>query len=193
MNKRIKSNSIRIIAGQWRGRKLEVLDAKGLRPTTDRVRETLFNWLMHDIPSARCLDLFAGTGILGFESLSRGAAFVQFVELNREAARTISSALSTFTVDAERAQIANTNAEQFLQTMPPLPFDVVFLDPPFADDTLPMVLQRLEQPGFLSESALVYIEQAAGNTDVTVPEAWHLHREGKAGQARYRLYSLNTL
>jgi len=174
MNKRAKSNSIRIIAGQWRGRKLNVVDADGLRPTTDRVRETLFNWLMYEVQDSRCLDLFAGTGVLGFEALSRGADFVQFVEMNK------------------RAQVAITSAERFLQTAPKQPFKLVFLDPPFAEDLLLATMQALAQPGWLADDALIYLEQPAKQDPVAVPENWHLHREGKAGQARYGLYSLKS-
>lgn len=191
MNKRAKSNSIRIIAGQWRGRKLEVLDVDGLRPTTDRVRETLFNWLMHDVQDARCLDLFAGSGVLGLESLSRGARFVQFVEINRAAAQRLTESLRTLRAQPSSADVRNVDAKQFLARPPTEPFDLVFLDPPFAQELLPEVIEPLSRPGWLSENALIYLEQPSIQSALTVPAQWNLHREGRAGQSRYSLYSLS--
>jgi len=192
MNKRVKSNSIRIIAGQWRGRKLNVIDADGLRPTTDRVRETLFNWLMYDVQGARCLDLFAGTGVLGMELLSRGARFVQFVESNKRAAASLQQEFEHFKLSDDQADIMTIKAQQFLLTTPEQPFDVVLLDPPYADNLLPSVIAQLAKPGWLSKDAFVYVEQASKETPVSVPAGWHLYRENQAGQSQYRLYSLNS-
>ena len=192
MNKRVKSNSIRIIAGRWRGRKLEVIDAEGLRPTTDRVRETLFNWLMHELPGARCLDLFAGTGALGFESLSRGAEFVQFVELEPRACKAIAHSLRQFEVLESQAQVATNRAESFLLKTPEKPFDVVFLDPPFAQNLLPKLIDLLVQSAWLSDRALIYIEQPSTADSVGVPAEWELHRNGRAGQSQYGLYSITA-
>lgn len=191
MNKRAKSNSIRIIAGQWRGRKLDVLDAPGLRPTTDRVRETVFNWLMYDVQGKHCLDLFAGTGVLGLEALSRGANHVQFVELSARVAKAIESNLAMLHASSEHYAVSAQSAAAFLTAQPAKPFDLVFLDPPFADDQLPTVIEQLSQPGWLSEQALVYVEQPTKQPPVQVPSNWGLHREGNAGQSRYRLYSLS--
>ena len=192
MNKRIKSNSIRIIAGQWRGRKLNVLDAEGLRPTTDRVRETVFNWLMYEVQGARCLDLFAGTGALGIEALSRGARFVQFVESNQAAARAIEANINTLQAEPSAAQVIGQTAERFLAKPPQTPFDLVFLDPPFADGLLPSMINQLNTGSWLTDRAWVYVEQDVKHAPTDVPAHWRLHREGKAGQSRYRLYSLNT-
>lgn len=191
MNKHVKSNSIRIISGQWRGRKLNVLDVPGLRPTSDRVRETLFNWLMYEVPGKRCLDLFAGSGALGFESLSRGASFVSFVELDKKAARSIESALKLLSVEAGQSTVTTAHFEAFLATKPQTPYDVVFLDPPFGLDYLPAAIKSLSTPGWLSENAFVYIEQAVNKDYVEVPLTWELFREGKTGQSRYRLYTLD--
>ena len=187
MNKRAKSNSIRIIAGQWRGRRLPVLDSHGLRPTTDRVRETLFNWLMHDVPGAHCLDLFAGTGALGFECLSRGAASVQFVEADRRVAEQVQSNINL--LDArESAQVTNTSAAAFLTRPPSRPMDLVFLDPPFSAELLPEVIKLLTTNNWLADNAMVYVEQSSSDLPLTVD--WNLHRSGRAGQSAYCLYAV---
>lgn len=191
MNKRAKSNSIRIIAGSMRGRRLPVLDRDGLRPTTDRVRETVFNWLMHDIGGANCLDLFAGSGVLGFECLSRGANHVQFVENDAVVAKTISSNLSTVLAPntLSRASIECSNAIAFLKKQPQNRVDLVFLDPPFASNLLAEVLPLLIEYQWLNNGALIYLEQNSGSAEVLIPEGWQLYRSGQAGQSRYCLYA----
>lgn len=185
-----KTNRIRIIAGHWRGRKLTVLDQVGLRPTTDRVRETLFNWLQANIAGSRCLDLFAGTGALGLEALSRGAAHVQFVEKNPQVAVAIATNLDGFGIQAAgedaRASLTVSDAVDYLTAPPDKRFDVVFLDPPFAADLLPTAIELLCNNGFLQEHALIYIEQAGNQAAANPP--WSLHREGRAGQSSFRLY-----
>lgn len=190
MNKRVKSNSIRIIAGTWRGRRLPVLDSLGLRPTTDRVRETLFNWLMHDVAGAHCLDVFAGSGALGIECLSRGAQFVQFIESQSAVAGHLQHHLDLLLHDKARASILRKSALEVLQHRSAKAFDLVFLDPPFESDLLAQVLPLLETNGWLSESALVYLEQDSNQPSAQVPVSWTLYREGKAGQSAYRLYSV---
>jgi 16S rRNA (guanine966-N2)-methyltransferase len=186
MNKRAKSNTIRIIAGTWRGRRLPVIDSDGLRPTTDRVRETLFNWLMGDIAGAKCLDLFAGTGALGLECLSRGAAFVQFVEFEAAAANVIRDNLRNLGVDNGTCSVANATA--FLQHQGDQQFDLVFLDPPFNSDFLSKVIPLLVNNSWLAKPALVYIERGEKSADLEIPHEWTLHREGRAGQSHYALY-----
>lgn len=190
MNKRAKSNSIRIISGQWRGRRLEVLNAEGLRPTTDRVRETLFNWLMYETSGARCLDLFAGTGVLGLESLSRGAEFVDFVEKSGPSARAIDRNLSVLGASSERARVQCMDAIEFLKSSPRAPYDLVFLDPPFAMNILQSIIVGLSESGWLAPECFIYIEQDSTQSAPAVPDEWSLHREGRAGQSNYRLYSL---
>ncbi|GAA0343020.1 16S rRNA (guanine(966)-N(2))-methyltransferase [Morganella psychrotolerans] len=176
---------IRIIAGLWRGRKLPVLTHDGLRPTTDRVRETLFNWLMPVINGARCLDAFAGSGALGFEALSRHAAAVTFIELNRAVATQISANARLLTCD--HATVVNQSAPQFL-AQPGTPFDVVFLDPPFRKGLLQETVDLLEQNGWLSANAMIYAEAEAESDPLIVPANWLCHREKVAGQVAYRLY-----
>ncbi|MBX2850013.1 MAG: 16S rRNA (guanine(966)-N(2))-methyltransferase RsmD [Acidiferrobacterales bacterium] len=188
MSKRTKLNTIRIIGGEWRSRKLPVLNSVGLRPTTDRVRETLFNWLMHDLHDAHCLDLFAGTGALGIECLSRHAKSVDFVDSNSKAAEILQSNLRTLKVKADSGRVIVANALNFLSNAPSKPYDIVFLDPPFASDLLEQTANLLVQGRWLSQHAKVYLEQDKNKSEVNVPESWRLHRKGKAGQSVYYLY-----
>ncbi len=186
MNKRAKSNTIRLISGQWRGRRLPVLAREGLRPSTDRVRETLFNWLMYDVAGARCLDLFAGTGALGLECLSRGADSALFVEVDQSVAAQLQQNLQTLNA-LETGEVLNQNALDFVGRAAPQPFDLVFLDPPFDSDLLVRVMTRLQDNGWLTEGALVYVEQASKQDPQQTP-GWTIFKEGKAGHSRYTLY-----
>jgi len=188
MNKRAKSNSIRIISGSWRGRRLPVLDSDGLRPTTDRVRETLFNWLMHDVNGANCLDLFAGSGALGLECLSRGAEFVQFVEANAKVAASLSANLNTLLSDKARADVSQQDALNFLKSNQGKRYDVVFLDPPFQSELAVQAIKLLLDNNWLGEKALVYLEQDSNLDVINVPEQWQVYRQGSAGQSRYAVY-----
>lgn len=176
---------IRIIGGEWRGRKLHFPQAGSLRPTPDRVRETLFNWLQFELAGTRCLDLFAGSGALGFEALSRGAAAVQFVEPDPAAARAIGEALRTFGTD--RGRLEQQDAFAFLQGKPAAPYDIVFLDPPYAERWLGRACAALEQGGWLKPGAWVYLEDAAAHGVPAVPEGWNLLRSKKAGDVGYHL------
>ncbi|OOE35220.1 16S rRNA (guanine(966)-N(2))-methyltransferase RsmD [Salinivibrio kushneri] len=181
------AGSVRIIAGRWRGRKLVVQDAQGLRPTTDRVKETVFNWLSPYLPGARCLDVFAGSGGLGFESLSRGAAWTQFCEKNPAAAKQLRDNLAQ--LGAENAQVDSTDALALLATPPQNgPFDVVFVDPPFHQGLLNDTLAALENNGWLAPGACIYVEAESELDDYHVPGSWHCHREKRAGQVNFRLY-----
>ncbi|MGL9734149.1 MAG: 16S rRNA (guanine(966)-N(2))-methyltransferase [Symbiopectobacterium sp.] len=180
-----KAGQIRIIGGQWRGRKLPVLDSPGLRPTTDRVRETLFNWLAPVIQQARCLDGFAGSGALGFEAQSRYAAHVTLLEHERSIARQLEQ--NAVLLKANNARIINTNTLNWLAQAGE-PYDVVFLDPPFRRDLLNQTLHLLEQQGWLAPKSWIYVEAEAENGDLETPVTWTLHREKVAGQVAYRLY-----
>lgn len=175
---------VRIIGGSLRNSRLVVPDLPGLRPTSERVRETLFNWLAPVISGARCLDLCAGTGALGIEALSRGAAAVQFVERDARATHALRDNLSRLKVSV--AQVAMLDAGAFLRT-PPSSQDLVFLDPPFALDLWGTLAQQLEQLGWLAPCALIYVESARAAVP-TLPANWHLHREGHAGEVRFALY-----
>jgi len=171
---------VRIIAGQWRGRKLPVVHAAGLRPTGDRVRETLFNWLQMDIPGARCLDLFAGSGALGLEAASRGAAGVTLVESSTMVAEQLRHTLTELGA-GENVSLLVQSAEQYLSTEPP-PFDIVFVDPPFAFELHEKIVRRLESV-CLSPGALVYIElpTAASGLLESLPKSLSVAREKRFG------------
>ncbi|GMQ88480.1 MAG: 16S rRNA (guanine(966)-N(2))-methyltransferase RsmD [Gammaproteobacteria bacterium] len=178
---------MRIIAGQWRGRKLTFPDVCGLRPTSDRIRETLFNWLQPVLPGANCLDLFAGSGALGFEAASRGAAQVVMVDSARDVVRALRE--NTKLLSAPSVQICQQDAASYLVTGSG-PFDVVFLDPPF---TSPELLMRsitgLSAPGRLAAGARIYIETPSTVAEPVVPVNWALEKQKMAGQVAYRLYS----
>lgn len=180
-------SQLRIIGGQWRGHKLHFADVEGLRPTGDRVRETLFNWLAPVISGAHCLDLFAGSGALGFEALSRGADHVILVE--KDTAATTLLKQNGALLKTERAQVIQTDASQWLNTFTPeKPFDVVFLDPPFAADLLQPCCDLLQRSGLLFKNSLVYIETDRHQSPPITPPTWDLFREKTAGQVCYRLY-----
>jgi 16S rRNA (guanine966-N2)-methyltransferase len=178
------SGHVRIIGGTLRNSRLEVPAQVGLRPTPERVRETVFNWLAPLIAGARCLDVCAGTGALGIEALSRGAASVKFVERDAQVARALGSNLvrlktSGGTVDPISAQDYLRGAAQ--------PFDVVFLDPPFALDLWSALAQQLEVGGWLAPAALIYVESPRAAIPA-LPAQWQVHREAVAGGVRYALY-----
>ena len=176
-------NQIRIIGGQWRSRRLEFPDAPSLRPTPDRVRETLFNWLAPVLPGARCLDVFAGSGALGIEALSRGAAAVVFIEHDPVAMRALRDNLAR--LKAEGGRVEPAEALAWLRR-PGTPFEIVFLDPPFDADLLDPVCAALETGGWLADCAWIYLETAAGRQPA-LPAGWTLHREKTAGMVAYRL------
>ncbi|MFV0575783.1 MAG: 16S rRNA (guanine(966)-N(2))-methyltransferase RsmD [Vibrio sp.] len=185
-----KGNSgfVRIISGLWRGRKLPVHDAQGLRPTTDRVKETLFNWLAADIPHAKCLDLFAGSGGLGFESASRQAELVTMVELNKQAYQQLQT--NTKQLKAENIELHNQDALQFLAKTSTQQYDVVFIDPPFRQGLLEQTLTLLQENRWLAKNALIYIETEKELQLPALPSDWNLYREKTAGQVCYRLFQL---
>ncbi|WP_458069654.1 16S rRNA (guanine(966)-N(2))-methyltransferase RsmD [Rhodanobacter sp. BL-MT-08] len=178
------SGRIRIIGGNLRNSRLEVPDLPGLRPTPERVRETLFNWLAPTIQGARCLDLCAGTGALGIEALSRGAASAQFVERDARAAQALRQNLTRLKVAA--ASVAVVDAQSFLGGSPQ-PVDLVFLDPPFALDLWSTLAQQLEQGGWLTKGATVYLESPRALLP-SLPPTWQLHKEARAGEVRFALY-----
>ena len=185
------ANLVRIIAGEHRGRRLSFVPAAGLRPTPDRVRETLFNWLRDDVPNARCLDLFAGSGALGFEALSRGAAHVTAVERHRAVAQKLRDNAALLGLEA-RMTVVQADAMALLDRDPTVPFDIVFIDPPFADRHVASVIDALSRPGWVAESAVLYVEQDASRSWPETPPGWVVHREGDAGQSAQRLLRRST-
>ncbi len=182
----MSANRIRIIGGQLRGRRLNFAPLRGLRPTPDRVRETLFNWLQPDIRGARCLDLFAGSGALGLEALSRGAGWLCAVDRNRVAAQRLRDNIRLLGQESA-AEVHQADALRLLQRTPGDVFDIVFIDPPFADDVLPAVCRLLEENGWLAADALIYLEQDAYRGWPDLPSNWDPCREGRAGQSAQRL------
>ncbi len=179
------SGQIRIIGGQWRGRKLPVPNSPGLRPTTDRVRETLFNWLAPSMVEARCLDCFAGSGALGLEALSRYAGSATLLEMDRAVSQQLQKNLAV--LNAPQGKVVNTNTLTWLAE-PGEPFDIVFVDPPFRKGLLEETLTLLETNGWLAEDTLIYVESEVEHGPLPVPANWSLHREKIAGQVAYRLY-----
>lgn len=180
-------NTIRVIGGEHRGRKLRFPDVKGLRPTADRVRETLFNWLQARVPGAVCLDLFAGSGAIGLEALSRGAGRLVFCEQSAAAAHNLQENIKLLGMQ-DRAEVQRMDARRLLQRLPGQLFDIVFLDPPFAAGLLTEICQQLEQSGCLAQDAFIYLEQDSSHAWPDLPSSWQLYRETSAGQAACRLF-----
>lgn len=178
-------NSVRIIGGGWRGRRVSFPDIPGLRPTPDRVRETLFNWLQDRIAGARCLDLFAGSGALGLEALSRGAKELVFVEQAVAAARALQEQLIRFGGQA-RAQVVEMGAARYLRSVAQA-FDIVFLDPPFGRDALAEYVPMLDVGQWLKPGALVYLENEKKAGVPPLPAHWQLLKSKSAGEVGYHL------
>lgn len=176
---------VRIIGGTLRGRRLMVPEHPGLRPTGDRVRETLFNWLRPHLPGSRCLDCFAGTGALGFEASSRGAGRVLLLELDPRQARALR--VNAEALGARQVDILNADALDWLERQQSEPFDLVFLDPPFAAGLLAPSCHLLAKRGWLAPGALVYLETAANAPWPPLPAGWDWWREGRAGRVRFAL------
>lgn len=179
--------TLRIIAGRWRGRKFR-FPPVDIRPTPDRVRETLFNWLQPRIEGAHCLDLYAGSGALGLEALSRGAAAAVFVEQQRAAAAAIEQLLTQWA--AREASVLCTEAQRYLSTVTPRAFDLVFLDPPYGSGALAAAAAALER-GWLAREARVYVEHARREAPPTLPAGWQELRSGKAGEVGYHLFRVS--
>ena len=179
-----KPNTLRIIGGEWRSRRIRFPGLKGLRPTPDRVRETLFNWLAAEVAGSRCLDLFAGSGALGLEALSRGAASVTFIEREREAADRLRETATHLAPG--RVAVLHADALAWLGGASQ-PFDIVFLDPPFDSGLLPVAMRALESGGWLAPNARIYLEGPARAGPPALPDDWILHRSGRAGAVGYHL------
>ena len=179
------SGKLRIIAGQWRGRRLSVPNLPLLRPTGDRIRETLFNWLSSVIVGARCLDLFAGSGVLGFESSSRGAISVVLVDNNSRVVEMLRKQAQE--LEGDSISVVRANARQWLTQTDRSGFDVVFLDPPFDDACIDEVCKLLEETESVLPGGYVYIEQAVTGARPNLPENWQISQEKKAGRVRYYL------
>ncbi len=178
---------LRIIAGEWRGRKLPVADLPGLRPTSDRIRETVFNWLNMHVPGAHILDCFSGSGALALEALSRGAESATLLEKATPAAQTLKKNLST--LKANNARVINTDSLIWLQRMASQAFDVIFLDPPFRMGMLEECCKLLEANGYLHEQTLVYIEVEKELAPLPVPAHWQPVKSKTGGQVSFSIWS----
>ncbi len=182
-----KKGGFRVIGGQWKGRKLSFIEVEGLRPSLDRVRETLFNWLQADVHGAKVLDLFAGSGALGIEALSRGAKWVQFVELNSKAAGQLANNLDL--LGTEQSSLITGDALKYIETNQE-PFDIVFLDPPFHKGIAQEVIDLLSEAKWLKEDTLIYLETEQ-DLELEIPDHWELLKDKKAGQLLYKLYQVS--
>lgn len=185
-----RQGQLRIIGGEWRSRRFTFTEEPGLRPTPDRVRETLFNWLTGHIEGARCLDLFTGSGALTLESLSRGAAFAMACDASRDVVLALRGHLAS--LNCERAEVHQQDALRLLESRPQQPFDLVFLDPPFRLDLLSGSCAALEANGWLTPEARIYTESELPPDRLDMPNNWRLHRDKRAGQVWYCLWQRQT-
>jgi len=191
---RSRAGRLRIVAGIWRSRLLDIADVDSLRPTAERVRETLFNWLAPGIHGAKCLDLFAGTGALGLEALSRGARTAVFVERSPVAVRQLQKNIDILAGAATAsADVIHGDALDYLRRAPVAGgFDIVFLDPPFADDLLVETCRLLAEGELLARGALVYLELGRTQALPTLPDGWKVLKDKTAGNVRYMLVDTGT-
>lgn len=180
------SGQVRIIAGQWRSRKLPIQDLEGLRPTTDRVRETLFNWLAGELSGSSVLDCFGGSGALALEALSRYAAFARVYELQKTAAQQLQQNLQTLKCDS--AEVINGDVLAGLARSADRRFDIVFIDPPFRKGLAEQTLTLLARHQWLNPGALIYLEVESELQQLPIPADWEALKEKQAGQVSYRLY-----
>lgn len=187
MPKLSKNKGVRIIAGKWRGRRLPVPDLPGLRPTGDRVRETLFNWLQADIRGARCLDLFAGSGALGFEAASRGAALVTLLEKHPQAVKQLQE--NCRVLDAENIEVANVDSLDWLNTVKPGSFDIIFIDPPFDGQWQSSLLETVVSTGIVAEGGQLYVESTGRFKAPVVPTGLRELKIKLLGEVRIQLLS----
>jgi len=190
----MKKGSCRIIGGKWRGRVIRFDDAEGLRPTTDRIRETVFNWLQAYLPGSTCLDAFSGSGVLGLEALSRGAADVVFIEKNKKTASNIKDNIKM--LDAHSGTVYQQDVLSWLKSAQALentgkPFDLVFLDPPFHLNLLAKCSTELVSCGCLAKDAVVYVEHAI-DEEVVLPAELKVLKQKRAGQVCYQLFELDV-
>jgi 16S rRNA (guanine966-N2)-methyltransferase len=180
----LQKNQLRIIGGKWRGRKLQFPNIAGLRPTPNRVRETLFNWLMHVIPGSHCLDLFAGSGALGFEALSRGAGKLVFIDESAQVIAQIKR--NQQLLKCENVIAYCTQADIYLKQTTEK-FDIIFLDPPFQLDIIPQLCKLLRKYNLLKENGFVYIETATKFDPNSIPHPWKIIKQSKAGKVHVAL------
>jgi 16S rRNA (guanine966-N2)-methyltransferase len=181
-------SSVRIIGGKWRSRRIQFPEILGLRPTQDRIRETLFNWLAPFMAGAHCLDLFAGSGVLGFEALSRGAEFCCFVDHHSAVIRTLLSTAGLLGISSNEYSVIQAKAPQKLISLEGAPFNIVFLDPPFGKDLLQKSIYWLAQSSTLQTPSLIYVEMEK-TLQLSLPKNWTLYRQQSTSTLTYSLFS----
>jgi len=181
------TGSIRIIGGSHRGRKLPVLNAEGLRPTTDRTKETLFNWLMMDVQGAHCLDCFAGAGSLGFEALSRGAKSVTFMELDKLASKQLQANATLLKYDQESARVLQGNTLDLLKR-DPMKVDIVFIDPPFQQNLVQPCIELIHAQELVKSGSKIYIEREVNGNLMQLPDSWRLIKDKSTQQVSAQLF-----
>ncbi|MDY6841732.1 MAG: 16S rRNA (guanine(966)-N(2))-methyltransferase RsmD [Pseudomonadota bacterium] len=184
--KDIGTGELRIIGGDWRSRKLRFPDAGGVRPTPARTRETLFNWLAFHLAGSDCLDLFAGSGALGLEALSRGAGRATLVDHTPALARALRDNLRL--LKSEGGEVVCSDAESYLRQRNRPPFDILFMDPPFRQGWLEKLFPLLDDQAWIKSGGWVYVEHESELPTPAVPASWHLHRQKSAGQVTYSLF-----
>ncbi len=180
------TGELRIIGGDWRSRKLRFPDAGGVRPTPARTRETLFNWLAFRLAGSDCLDLFAGSGALGLEALSRGAGRATLVDHTPALARALRDNLRLLKSDG--GEVVCSDVESYLKHRNRPPFDIVFMDPPFRQGWLERLFPLLDQQEWITPGGWVYVEHESEIPTPVVPATWQLHRQKSAGQVTYSLF-----
>lgn len=190
MSKSGKNNSVRIIGGDWRGRRLTVADVPGLRPSGDRCRETLFNWLQPWVLAADCADLFAGTGALGFEAASRGAASVLMIEKHPHAQQVLRQGIEQ--LQAMQVNLHSGGAMSLIEDFKPDSFDIVFVDPPFDSNLAGLVLERLDKTGCVRRGGFVYVESPAKKPVAPLP-GWRVWRDQELGEVRMQLFRRQSM
>lgn len=188
--KKYQTGEVRIIAGNFGGRKLAVLSADGLRPTADRVRETVFNWLQFDVAGANCLDVFAGSGALGFEALSRGAKSVTMLELDKNNAKQLINNIQL--LGAKNAETMQIDALQFIARDSDDTFDIVFIDPPFHQDLMQKTIDSLFTSNLLKDTSILYLEQEKSLALPSFPNGWHAYKDKTTSQVSYSLFKKVT-
>ncbi len=184
------AGELRIIGGDWRSRKLKFPDAGGVRPTPARTRETLFNWLAFHLAGSDCLDLFAGSGALGLEALSRGAGHATLVDHTPALANALRTNLRL--LKSESGEVVCSAVEHYLAQRQRPPFDIVFMDPPFRQGWLERLFPLMEAQGWVKPGGWVYVEHESELVTPAVPATWHLHRQKRAGQVTYCLFRVQA-
>ena len=185
-----KASELRVIGGEWRSRKLSFFAIEGLRPTLDRVRETAFNWLAPTLTGATCLDLFAGSGALSFEALSRGATFVHINELNNQVRKTLLEQLNLLKCEEDRFTLSGCDGSKLSDAFCDKQFDLIFLDPPFRKEILEACCANIAQLDLLKEDGQIYLESEVELTQLILPKGWQVIKQKKAGQTHYGLVEI---